>query len=205
MQKLAHLWNTSPLCKVVITSRPKNFLDENGFDHLYLASQLQVCISGGRQLGTVYFYHRRRANSKNRMPTWINQKFPPAEVVFSRQMTREDDALVSTPNDHKKVAAAWKDIMLEDFICAICIDRPNTCKEVAKISGCTHEFCFNCIKEWAKQKRVCPCCDKKFRMIEPVVSLPGEGNARRSQRDYDRSAAANKRKRSPDYPIVLNE
>lgn len=175
MHKLAQLWNKSSLCKVMITSRPQNFLEEHGFDQLYVSSQMQVCISGGRQSCTVYFYHRKTANSKNRMPIWNNQKFPPAKVAFSREMTRGDNVPVFTQNIHENVSAAWKDTMLEGFICAICIDRPNTCKEVAKISGCAHEFCFKCIKEWAKRKRICPCCNRKFRMIEPVVSLPAEG------------------------------
>lgn len=34
---------------------------------------------------------------------------------------------------------------LEDFICAICLDKPDNLVDLAKISGCTHKFCFDCI------------------------------------------------------------
>lgn len=34
---------------------------------------------------------------------------------------------------------------LEEFTCAICLDKPDTLVDLATISGCTHKFCFDCI------------------------------------------------------------
>ena len=34
---------------------------------------------------------------------------------------------------------------LQDFTCAICLDKPDKLEDLATISGCTHKFCFDCI------------------------------------------------------------
>lgn len=34
---------------------------------------------------------------------------------------------------------------LEEFTCAICLDKPDTLVDLATISGCSHKFCFDCI------------------------------------------------------------
>ena len=38
---------------------------------------------------------------------------------------------------------------LEDITCPICQDTPSSMTQVAKISGCDHRFCFDCIDKWA--------------------------------------------------------
>ena len=35
--------------------------------------------------------------------------------------------------------------LLEEFTCAICLDKPDTLVDLATISGCSHKFCFDCI------------------------------------------------------------
>mmetsp|Transcript_6151 Transcript_6151/g.11013 ORF Transcript_6151/g.11013 Transcript_6151/m.11013 type:complete len:521 (+) Transcript_6151:280-1842(+) len=69
-----------------------------------------------------------------------------------------------------------------DFTCAICLDAPSTMTEVARISGCTHQFCFDCIDKWAATENKCPCCKERFRTIDRVVSLPEEASPRRPKR-----------------------
>jgi len=57
------------------------------------------------------------------------------------------------PNGAKKLAAqSFKSeenaddlSQLEEFTCAICLDKPDTLVDLATISGCTHKFCFDCI------------------------------------------------------------
>ncbi|KAL7473262.1 hypothetical protein ACHAXS_013705 [Conticribra weissflogii] len=114
-------------------------------------------------------------------------------------------ALPNGTKSNQSVASTSGDSLLEDFTCAICLDCPSTCEDVAKISGCTHKFCFDCIDRWAKTENRCPCCKARFRTIERVVPLsevdetvaatpPGRGRkrkARRGKRDRFRSAAAN--------------
>ena len=43
---------------------------------------------------------------------------------------------------------------LEEFTCAICLDKPDTLVDLATISGCSHKFCFDCIDKVSKQERV---------------------------------------------------
>lgn len=43
--------------------------------------------------------------------------------------------------------------------CAICL---NNCTSPANPNGCTHIFCFKCIKLWSKMKSTCPLCRKSF-------------------------------------------
>ena len=49
--------------------------------------------------------------------------------------------------------------------CTICIEEVEYAKQ-ARINGCNHKFCFDCIKEWAtKSSNTCPNCKKKFDKI----------------------------------------
>ena len=59
-----------------------------------------------------------------------------------------------------------------DFTCAICLDTPSCMTEMASISGCMHQFCFDCIHRWAERKSKCPCCNARFESIYRMVDLP---------------------------------
>ena len=37
---------------------------------------------------------------------------------------------------------------------------------MARINGCNHEFCFQCIDKWSETKLECPMCRAKFTTIE---------------------------------------
>lgn len=58
-----------------------------------------------------------------------------------------------------------------DFTCAICLDTPSCMTEMASISGCMHQFCFDCINRWAERKNKCPCCNARFESIYRMVAL----------------------------------
>ena len=49
--------------------------------------------------------------------------------------------------------------------CAICFDSTED-DSLAKIDGCQHKFCFQCIDTWSETKRECPLCRKPFSSIE---------------------------------------
>lgn len=66
--------------------------------------------------------------------------------------------LVDTPNSLKNKEGALLNLVgplkseegedlsqLEEFTCAICLDKPDTLVDLATISGCSHKFCFDCI------------------------------------------------------------
>jgi len=40
--------------------------------------------------------------------------------------------------------------------------------DVAKINGCDHLFCFDCIERWAERENTCPLCKVRFSKIERV-------------------------------------
>jgi hypothetical protein len=58
-----------------------------------------------------------------------------------------------------------------DFTCAICLDTPSCMTEMASISGCMHQFCFDCIHRWAERKNKCPSCNARFESIYRMVAL----------------------------------
>lgn len=52
------------------------------------------------------------------------------------------------------------------------IESCGICKECSeqqgKLSCCEHEFCFQCISEWAKRSRTCPLCRQTFYEINLI-------------------------------------
>jgi hypothetical protein len=50
----------------------------------------------------------------------------------------------------------------EDDTCAICLEIP---KIKGLIGGCSHVFCFACIKSWSDIENTCPICKKPFNQI----------------------------------------
>lgn len=50
------------------------------------------------------------------------------------------------------------------FECAICLGEMST-KDQASLDGCSHSFCFDCIKRWGNIRNSCPMCKRQFRKI----------------------------------------
>jgi len=44
-------------------------------------------------------------------------------------------------------------------ICRICLEK---IKKLTKLNNCHHEFCHECISEWAQVSNTCPICKKEF-------------------------------------------
>lgn len=51
----------------------------------------------------------------------------------------------------------------ENTDCSICMGKVET---RAKLSGCSHTFCKECILEWAKRENSCPNCRAPFKHIK---------------------------------------
>ena len=49
--------------------------------------------------------------------------------------------------------------------CCICLEQPLV-KDLAKVNGCEHRFCFNCIETWADRENTCPLCKIRITQIE---------------------------------------
>mmetsp|Transcript_28058 Transcript_28058/g.68198 ORF Transcript_28058/g.68198 Transcript_28058/m.68198 type:complete len:530 (+) Transcript_28058:1305-2894(+) len=58
--------------------------------------------------------------------------------------------------------------------CCICMDDVEK-KDLAKISCCTHLFCFGCIEQWSEQENKCPLCKKRFTRIDRVHTVKTTG------------------------------
>ena len=75
--------------------------------------------------------------------------------------------------DRKKSASAIdeeeedKTTVDESKKCCICLDQP-TEKELSKLDGCDHPYCFTCIEKWGERENTCPQCKARFTKIERV-------------------------------------
>mmetsp|Transcript_19765 Transcript_19765/g.29526 ORF Transcript_19765/g.29526 Transcript_19765/m.29526 type:complete len:458 (-) Transcript_19765:263-1636(-) len=91
---------------------------------------------------------------------------------------------------------------LEEFTCAICLDKPDTLVDLATISGCTHKFCFDCIDKWAETENKCPCCKQRFNRIDRVKKLPPatppttSRRGKRKRSDNTNNSGSNTRRRT---------
>jgi hypothetical protein len=61
-------------------------------------------------------------------------------------------------------------------VCAICLSEPEE-GAAAGVSGCEHQFCFDCIDAWAKRRPTCPLCVARFAEITRVRPIPGATNS----------------------------
>jgi hypothetical protein len=48
-----------------------------------------------------------------------------------------------------------------EFECVICLGEISS-KDKASLDGCSHSFCFDCIKKWGNITNSCPMCKKQF-------------------------------------------
>ena len=82
----------------------------------------------------------------------------------------DDEATVMTFHDFEaKIVAREQEIEEARRDCTICLD---TIEIRGTIDCCTHSFCYECIKQWAKQQKLCPCCKRSFRRIRKSNRTP---------------------------------
>ncbi|KAF6262126.1 hypothetical protein COO60DRAFT_1282794 [Scenedesmus sp. NREL 46B-D3] len=89
--------------------------------------------------------------------------------ALERMELQNDDELeledsVFTPSQVEKGDAADEaasETSADDMTCAICLDR-TALTEIALVKGCEHQYCVNCILQWALCKEWCPQCKKPF-------------------------------------------
>jgi Ring finger domain len=60
--------------------------------------------------------------------------------------------------------------------CCICMSDVEA-DDLAKISGCDHGFCFDCIEKWAERENTCPLCKIRFTKIDRVNKKRKRGQA----------------------------
>ena len=65
----------------------------------------------------------------------------------------------------------------DEVECPICLEVPNT-EDVARLDGCTHEFCRDCVTQWSETHNICPLCRTRFNTIESSGVLQRVPNRR---------------------------
>jgi hypothetical protein len=91
---------------------------------------------------------------------------PPAKSTRSSRK----QARPSSPDRKKSASKSTPEVKQEDDEskkCCICLDLP-TEKELSKLDGCKHTYCFTCIEKWAERENTCPQCKARFFKIERV-------------------------------------
>ena len=88
--------------------------------------------------------------------TTRNRKKPPPGADLKKAPPQ---AGTSDKDDDKKPAPKVD--------CCICME-PVEPKDLAKIDGCNHRFCFGCIEKWSERENKCPLCKARFTKIERV-------------------------------------
>jgi len=74
----------------------------------------------------------------------------------------ETTAAATTAGDEEK-----EEPQEETCSCCVCMSIPNA-KDLSKINGCDHTFCFDCIAKWADRENTCPLCKIRFTKITRV-------------------------------------
>lgn len=144
----------------------------------------------------------RRSSRRKRAPAPVSL---PAAAAVAASSTREDPPakrskranLKKPPPGLKSDDAEDSKMPAKDDIiasCCICMDEPKP-EDLAKIVGCDHLFCFDCIEKWAERENSCPLCKVRFTKIARVNKAkkkPGEKakNSKRIKRKDQRSDLA---------------
>lgn len=89
----------------------------------------------------------RAASNRKKPPPGADLKKPPPQAGKSKK-------------DEDKKHAPKCD-------CCICMEAVEP-KDVAKIDGCEHRFCFGCIEKWSERENKCPLCKTRFNKIERI-------------------------------------
>ena len=162
--------------------------------------------------------HKTNANTVNNASIVIDvdaeddyEPSPPAKSTrSSRKRTR------SSSPDRKKAAPkpstctdcdAKKNDESEN--CCICLDKPVE-KELAKLDGCDHPYCFTCIEKWSERENTCPQCKARFTKIERVHKIKrrrGNGSPVKEsnvKKVKDRDQRADYRHQNPLQSLFAN-
>jgi hypothetical protein len=74
--------------------------------------------------------------------------------------------------------------------------------ELAKISGCEHQFCFGCIAKWSERENKCPLCKERFTKIcrvHPQRTSRGNAGSGSSSRRSVNTKTVKQRDQRSDY------
>ncbi len=102
---------------------------------------------------------KRSASSKSTSPEHESSSSRKKSKTKSKQESKKGG---NTKNEEEQSDASKK--------CCICLDVPKS-SELAKLDGCSHPYCFDCIDQWAARENTCPQCKARFTKIERVHKI----------------------------------
>ncbi|XP_075066986.1 E3 ubiquitin-protein ligase Topors [Mixophyes fleayi] len=113
-------------------------------------------LTPGHQSSTM-----REKRSKRRRAGWREEALGMMMSSTPDNFTVDDNFSPTAGTSRLQIRGAPADAS-PDSKCPICLDKFDN---VAHLNQCLHRFCFKCIKEWAKNKAVCPLCKQPFNSI----------------------------------------
>lgn len=69
--------------------------------------------------------------------------------------------------------------------CCICMEEPKPL-DLAKINGCAHLFCFECIEKWSERENSCPLCKTRFAKIDRVNKMKRQKGCKNTKKVKNR-------------------
>ena len=119
--------------------------------------------------------------------------------------TKEKDKCTEEKSDKRSSQESYAllnqaEAKKEEYYCCICWENPNSF-QLASISGCSHKFCFKCIKRWSRRKKTCPLCNTDFSKI-CRVNKPLNHNRKRKRKGISTNAN-DSRKRLGAFENIL--
>ena len=96
--------------------------------------------------------HENQSQQEDSMPLSVSQK-------RKKKRAARREALQNVTFDREGLGDPLEESVIPD--CAICI---SPCKKSENLRWlpCMHVFHSKCIKQWSKQKKICPLCKKEF-------------------------------------------
>ena len=128
----------------------------------------------------------RNSSSETSPPASRKRKAPPPSSTTRRHIRpavrRKKPPPVVAKEETEEVDRKPAAVETENVSCCICMCEPEK-EEKAKINGCEHLFCFDCIGKWADRENTCPLCKARFTTISRVHKIKRSKGDKRSLRN----------------------
>ena len=102
----------------------------------------------------------------------------------------------------KPLPSPAKDEAVKETECVICMEDKRDANFVG-ILNCKHDFCFDCIENWAKHENTCPLCKVAFTSISKQVGVnKAKADQEREERAMAKADADDAGKRGYGYEVL---
>eukprot|EP00656_Telonema_subtile_P009221 TRINITY_DN14329_c0_g1_i2.p1 TRINITY_DN14329_c0_g1~~TRINITY_DN14329_c0_g1_i2.p1 ORF type:complete len:249 (+),score=29.51 TRINITY_DN14329_c0_g1_i2:248-994(+) len=138
------LWQGQHMPILEVTGRTPIFFEDGG---LLKPGQKRTVRSRER-----FFLHGNPSG-------WVRESLLEVQCAVSAEANHPP---LETPSPKDRPSVGVSESSPGESQCPICME---TMKNQAGLNGCTHKFCFECIKAWTKVENKCPLCKASFLKI----------------------------------------